>query len=379
LRAPTGSPHDEQPRSNARVRRFTSPPPLRKLRPTRRARALLWLTVTLVAMARGGPLPAGSSIPVAVGGRTVSVPPVSTVEQVLRRLGVQLTVGDLLAADHTVLRAGAYPPKVLVNGRPATWHRRLHPGDQVTIQGGRDRLEPVVRLVRQLPATVPGNPVRSLATGPVQETLVRGRLSGRVAPTAFRAAGTPAPLPVALTFDDGPWPGTTERILAVLGRLRAPATFFVVGRQVERYPELVRRELAAGMTLGTHSYSHPLSFDRLPADRLRDEITRGRRSLDRLGVRPVGFRPPGGAASRTVVATAESFGHRTVLWTVDADDWRPGVTSDQIVARVLGAVRPGAIVLLHDGGGDRSATLAALPAIIDGLRRLGLTLTGLPP
>jgi peptidoglycan-N-acetylglucosamine deacetylase len=68
-----------------------------------------------------------------------------------------------------------------------------------------------------------------------------------------------------------------------------------------------------------------------------------------------------------------------VLWTVDADDWRPGVTSEQIVARVLGAVRPGAIVLLHDGGGDRSATLAALPAIIDGLRRLGLTLTGLPP
>jgi peptidoglycan-N-acetylglucosamine deacetylase len=255
------------------------------------------------------------------------VPAVSTVEQVLRRLGVHLTVGDLPAADHTMLRAGAYPPKVLVNGRPATWHRRLHPGDQVIIQGGRDRLEPVVRMVRQLPATVPGNPVRSLATGPVREILVRGRLSGRVAPTAFRAAGTPAPLPVALTFDDGPWPGTTGQILAVLARLRAPATFFVVGRQVERYPGLVRRELAAGMTLGTHSYSHPQSFDRLPMARLRDEIAHGRRSLDRLGVRPVGFRPPGGAASRAVAATAESFGYGTVLWTVDADDWRPGVTS----------------------------------------------------
>ncbi len=363
----------------ARVRHSTSPPPLRKLRPTRRARALLWLTVTLVAMAQGGPLPAGSWIPVAVGGRTVSVPAVSTVEQVLRRLGVHLTAGDLLAADHTVLRAGAYPPKVLVNGRPATWHRRLHAGDQVTIQGGRDRLEPTVRLVRQLPATMPGNPVRSLATGPVQEILVRGSLSGRVAPTAFRAAGTSAPLPVTLTFDDGPWPNTTEQILAVLARLRAPATFFVVGRQAERYPGLVRRELAAGMTLGNHSYSHPQSFNRLPVARLREEIARGRRSLDRLGVRPVAFRPPGGALSPTVVATAQSLGHRTVLWTVDADDWRPGITPDQIVARVLGAARPGAIVLLHDGGGDRSATLAALPAIIDGLRRLGLTLTGLPP
>ncbi|HZD67803.1 MAG TPA: polysaccharide deacetylase family protein [Actinomycetes bacterium] len=379
MQAPTGSTHDEQPRGSARVRRATPSRRSGRLRPTRRARALLWLTVTLVAMARGGPLPAGSSIPVVVDGRVLSVPALSTVNQVLRRIGVHLTVGDLLAADHTVLRGGVYPSRVLVNGRPAAWERRLHPGDQVTVQGGRDRLEPVVHLVRQLPATVPGNPVRSLATGPAQGVLVRGRLSGRVAPVAFRAAGTPAPLPVALTFDDGPWPGTTGQVLAVLARLRAPAAFFVVGRQVERYPALVRRELAAGMTLGTHSYSHPQPFDRLPAARMRDEIARGRRSLDRLGVRPAGFRPPGGAASPAVVATAESLGHQTVLWSVDAQDWQPGVTSDQIVARVLSAVRPGAIVLLHDGGGDRSATVAALPAIIDGLRRLGLTITVLPP
>jgi peptidoglycan-N-acetylglucosamine deacetylase len=95
-------------------------------------------------------------------------------------------------------------------------------------------------------------------------------------------------------------------------------------------------------------------------------------------VRPVGFRPPGGAASPAVVAAAQGLGDPTVLWSVDPADWWPGVTADQLVQRVLAVARPGAIVLLHDGGGNRSATVAALPAIIDGLRRLGLTLTALP-
>ena len=132
------------------------------------------------------------------------------------------------------------------------------------------------------------------------------------------------------------------------------------------------------MAVGHHSWSHPQPFDRLPAARVRDEIARGRRILGPLGVRPVGFRPPGGAASTTVLATAQGLGERTVLWSVDPADWQPGVTADQLVWRVLAAARPGAIVLLHDGGGDRSATVAALPAIIDGLRRLGLTLTVVP-
>jgi peptidoglycan/xylan/chitin deacetylase (PgdA/CDA1 family) len=200
-----------------------------------------------------------------------------------------------------------------------------------------------------------------------------------VVPVAYHpAAGAAGPLAVALTFDDGPWPHITEQILTILTQRQAPATFFTVGRQVQRYPELVRQELAAGMAVGSHSYSHPQPFDRLPAARIRDEITRGRRSLQPLGIHPVGFRPPGGATSPAVAAAAQEFGDRTVLWSVDPADWQPGVTANQLAQRVLAAARPGAIVLLHDGGGNRSATVAALPAIIDGLRRLGLTLTVVP-
>jgi peptidoglycan/xylan/chitin deacetylase (PgdA/CDA1 family) len=318
-------------------------------------------------------------VTVMVEGRSRPLPAGLTVEQALERLALPAMAGDLLAVDHSVLRKGAYPPQVLVNGHPVPATRRLHRGDRITVARGRSRIEPVTRVTQPVAASRPGNPMRSLPTGPARAVLDRGQHSGRLMPVAFHpAAGSRGPLSVALTFDDGPWPHTTAQILAILVQHQAPATFFTVGRQVERYPELVRQELAAGMAFGSHSYGHPQPFDRLPAARIRDELTRGRRTLTPLGVHPVGFRPPGGAASATILATAQRLGDRTVLWSVDPADWQPGVSSDQLVWRVLAGVRPGAIVLLHDGGGDRSATVAALPAIIDGLRHLGLSLTLVP-
>lgn len=378
LQAPTRSTRDNPPHRAPRRRLRTPSPSLAKLRLTRRAWLLLWLTATLIAVADGVLLLRGSSVTAVVEGRSRSLPAGLTVEHALGRLGLP-AAGDLLAVDHSVLRKGAYPPRVRVNGQPATPTRRLQRGDRVTVARGRTRIEPAVRVIRQLAASRPGNPLRSLPTGPAQAILDRGKLSGRVVPVAYHpAAGAAGPLPVALTFDDGPWPHNTQQILTILAQRQAPATFFVVGRQVQRYPELVRREVAAGMAIGSHSYRHPQPFDQLPVARIRDEIAQGRRTLVPLGVHPVGFRPPGGAASPAVTAAAQELGDRTVLWSVDPADWQPGVTSDQLVQRVLAAARPGAIVLLHDGGGDRSATVAALPAIIDGLRRLGLTLTVVP-
>jgi peptidoglycan-N-acetylglucosamine deacetylase len=378
LQAPTSSTRDHQPRNATRGRRRTPPTTTGKLRLTRRAWLLLWLTATLIPLADGGLLLRGASVTVMLEGRSRSLPAGLTVAQALEHIG-RPAAGDLLAVDHSVLHKGAYPPTVLVNGQPMPATRRLHRGDRVTIVPGRSRIEPVTRVSQQLAANRPGNPMRSLATGPAQAVLDRGQQSGRMMPVAFHpAAGTAGTLPVALTFDDGPWPDTTAQILTILTQRQASATFFVVGRQVQRYPELVRQELAAGMAVGSHSWSHPQPFDRLPVARIRDEIARGRRSLQALGVRPVGFRPPGGATSPAVAATGQAVGDRTVLWSVDPADWRPGVAADQLVQRVLAGVRPGTIVLLHDGGGDRSATVAALPTIIDGLRRLGLTPTVVP-
>ena len=89
-------------------------------------------------------------------------------------------------------------------------------------------------------------------------------------------------------------------------------------------------------------------------------------------------RPGGGTAAR-LVHTAAALGQRVVLWSVDPTDWEPGITAKEVAQRVLAAIRPGAIVDLHDGGGDRSATLAALPAIVRGIRARGLRLVALQP
>jgi len=204
--------------------------------------------------------------------------------------------------------------------------------------------------------------------------------SALAAPT--NAAGTratalhPTALPgVALTFDDGPSPLYTPRVLDVLRRYHAPATFFVVGYHALQYPDLVRAEARGGMTVGDHSFDHPNypPFAALTAQQINTEIAQGRNALRGLAPPPRLFRPPGGSFSPYVEAAAHRLGLRVTLWSVDPTDWTAGVSSGQIVAHVLGAVRPGSIVIMHDG----AATVAALPAIIAGIRAKGLRLVAL--
>ena len=156
-----------------------------KLRLTRLAWLLLWLTATLVALIDGGLLLQGSSVTVMVEGRSRSVPAGLTVNQVLECLGPPGLAGDLLAVDHSVLRKAAYSPTVLINGQPASGTRRLGRGDRITVARGRCRIEPVTRVTQPLAASRPGNPMRSLPTGPARAVLDRGQHSGRMMPVAF--------------------------------------------------------------------------------------------------------------------------------------------------------------------------------------------------
>jgi peptidoglycan/xylan/chitin deacetylase (PgdA/CDA1 family) len=148
------------------------------------------------------------------------------------------------------------------------------------------------------------------------------------------------PNAVALTFDDGPWPDNTPKVLEVLAKARIKATFFLVGRQVRKHPELVGEELRAGMALGSHSYSHPQPFGALSSDAIRQEIDQGVAALADLGVKTTLFRPPGGAIPPAVVSAARAKGLHTVVWTVDPDDWKRGTTADQITQRVLAEAKP---------------------------------------
>jgi peptidoglycan/xylan/chitin deacetylase (PgdA/CDA1 family) len=180
---------------------------------------------------------------------------------------------------------------------------------------------------------------------------------------------------VAIGFDDGPW-ADTAAFVRMLERNHARATFFVIGNQLgERYRATLLRELRDGDVLGDHTFTHPL-LRRSGGIRgqLRETIS-AIRGL--TGYTPCVFRPPYGAYDGSVVGTARSLGLATVLWNVDPSDYaQPGVTA--IEGRVLSQVRPGSIIISHDGGGPRGQTLAAYPAIIRGLRARGYRIVTIP-
>lgn len=168
---------------------------------------------------------------------------------------------------------------------------------------------------------------------------------------------------VALAFDDGPGE-YTPGFLRVLREKHVAATFFVVGRQIPGREATLRRMLAEGHEIGDHTTDHV----ELPGhSQIAGTAVRIRTATH---FRPCLFRPPGGVLSAGVIATAGGLGMTTVNWDVDPADWRnPG--SGAVLSAVVDAVRPGSIVVMHDGGGPRGGTLAALPGIIDALRTRG--------
>ncbi|TDB69764.1 polysaccharide deacetylase family protein [Micromonospora sp. KC723] len=198
----------------------------------------------------------------------------------------------------------------------------------------------------------------------------------RPAPTALpagleRATGVRT---VALTFDDGPDPTWTPKVLNQLRAGRVKATFCLVGTEVRKHPELVRRIVREGHQLCNHSWRHDFDLGRRPVAEIRADLTRTNQAI-RAAVpdaRVPFYRQPGGRWTPEVVAVAKQLGMRSLHWSVDPQDWAKP-TAPVLRKRVMSGVRPGGIVLMHDGGGDRSRTLAACPHVIADLnRRFGI-------
>ena len=180
---------------------------------------------------------------------------------------------------------------------------------------------------------------------------------------------------IALTFDDGPHPETTMRTLDALDAAGAKATFFVIGRKAEKHPDVIKAILERGHSIGLHSYAHDRLFALRGAERWHDDLARGARVLERLtGSRPTLFRPPIGHTVPHSARIVRELGLRVIGWDVSGRD---GVSADAktVTERVLRDARDGCIVLLHDAserGTHEPAGVAALPAILDGLKAKGL-------
>ncbi|NJP31495.1 polysaccharide deacetylase family protein [Micromonospora thermarum] len=184
----------------------------------------------------------------------------------------------------------------------------------------------------------------------------------------YGARSTTGTSTVALTFDDGPDPTYTPQVLAILREFHVTATFCVVGENARNHPELIRAIVADGHTLCNHTWNHDVTLGAKSPDRIRADLLRTTEAI-RAAVpdAPVAYyRQPGGAWTYPVVKVARELGMIPLHWTVDPSDWRaPG--AGRIASTVTTGVEPGAVVLLHDAGGDRQGTVDALYRILPDL------------
>ncbi|OBZ09511.1 polysaccharide deacetylase family protein [Bacillus sp. FJAT-26390] len=178
---------------------------------------------------------------------------------------------------------------------------------------------------------------------------------------------------IALTFDDGPYPATTDIILDLLKKYDAKATFFVLGNKVERFPETIKREIAEGHEVANHTFNHVYFMRSISDETIRDEIVKTEKALETLtGKKPLLFRPPGGYYNEHSIQIAKTLGYTTIMWSwhQDTNDWKsPGV--NRIVSKVLNNARNGDIVLMHDFTPGSTQTVRALETILYELDQRG--------
>ena len=182
---------------------------------------------------------------------------------------------------------------------------------------------------------------------------------------------------IALTVDDGPWPETTEQMLDIFKQNDVKATFFGIGKSLESSPEIGRRVVAEGHAIGNHTWHHP--YNRMDAATAANEIDRTARLIyETTGVKTTFFRPPGGVLNNGLAKYAKEQNYSVVMWSVTSADTDPRAQPEAFVENVLKGAKPGAIVLMHDGGGDRSRTVKALPEMIAGLKKEGYRFVTIP-
>ncbi|HHX25693.1 MAG TPA: polysaccharide deacetylase family protein, partial [Firmicutes bacterium] len=194
-------------------------------------------------------------------------------------------------------------------------------------------------------------------------------------PDIYRT-GNPKTHQVALTFDDGPSQEFTPLVLEILKEYNVPATFFLVGVHAERYPNIARRIAEEGHEIGNHTYGH-INVPTVSNKALYEEVIKATRVIAQTtGEYPKYIRPPRGMYDARFRRLSHVLGQKIVLWTISTRDWRYGTSTQAIVKRAVSQAKGGDIILFHDSGalvrnegGDRSATVRALPLVIEGLRQ----------
>ena len=347
---------------------------------------LLWLVVLgasgAVVFHVTRPVPRiGVTVVVAGAPRAVRVMEPATVGSALAEADVVPQPGRLLSVvSASVLDPALTPVQLLVDGLPAAPETPVLAGATIAVIEPPDETEAAVDGQEVIPAP----PMPDVINGlwhPGQPGLAltrKGALSGElVARQEVQPPVSPAIVTqklVALTFDDGPMPATPE-ILRILREKDVKATFCVVTRLLNGDAlAVIKQAIAEGHHVCNHTVGHDQALPRKSQKVIDAEIAGANRDFsERLGMKPTYYRPPGGNLGPNVLATAKAEGQQVLMWTVDTKDYRKP-PPEEIVTTVMTQVQPGGVVLLHDGGGDRAPTVAALPVLIDQLRAAGYQL-----
>lgn len=336
-------------------------------------------------------------VDVMVDGSETQVSNGSSLAAVLAATGANVQAGNYVSvAGHVIAEGGGYAFSATVNGIELEgdsadgYHVRA--GDDITFGNGTDREEPYDTQVEDAPPLLrmDGNVgainyVAQWGRAGKKEVL-HGRDSGETADGATLEEAQDCVIKVcdvhpdngqkivALTFDDGPAETYTEAYLDILGQYDAKATFFELGSNVATYPDLARKVLSSGNEIMSHTQNHR-QLTTLDADDLQKEIGDSLDAIkDATGTQVLGIRPPYGAFREGTWLKTGGFISLTVNWDMDSKDWaKPGV--DAIVSNATDGIEPGDIILMHDGGGDRTQDVEALPRILKTLKDQGYTVT----
>lgn len=227
----------------------------------------------------------------------------------------------------------------------------------------------IARLNKPIPTQFQGKIFKNVKINNPVKTVAQGASDNRIGQNTIAK-------PIALTFDDGPWPNTTGQVLDFLKKNNVKATFFVVGRQVQQYPQITKRIVTEGHAIANHTWSH--QYHRYNPVSAANEIDKTAELVYKLtGVKTNLFRPPGGILNNGLAHYAQQKKYAVVMWSADSLDWR--YNSPQILRdRILKEASSGGIVLMHDGGGNRAKTVQALPLVVAELKKRGYKFVTVP-
>lgn len=363
-----------------------TPAPVGKARPHKKGPSFSALLVFILLFLAVGVLIFVMLFPwkvqVSLNGKDVETRAHTAVSQVIEANNLKVQAGNLLAIDGNVLREGEGTKyTVKVNGEQVSDDHEINGGDSIEVGPGENIVEEYTE--EELPITPD---VQKEGTGALHYFLNNGekglmsrktgKESGIVQDTViteptintlqYMNVDTNGDKVVALTFDDGPWETYTEEILNVLAENGAKATFFTVGDRIEGHEATLQREYAEGHEVASHSFDHArgsgqsVNLGYMTEDEQRQEITKGYEVIEQTIGAPASssFRVPGGNLNEETARILSDYSIAEIGWNIDTHDWKkPGVPV--IVENIL-SVEPGGIILMHDGGGDRSQTVAAL-------------------